>query len=455
MTGAAPTQRRTLARTLTRRLLWIAGVVTLANVAFVAAQYSRDTEGLQIEVVGREMARLEAALLAAPPGAPAIGAEAAGLYRDHPDAYAYALLDASGRIIEAANPALIPAEARDTGMFADDWLSRRPGPDGPVLIASHVAPLEAEPARIVFVMADDPAGLMREALLREFATHIWLPLLPIALLLIGASALMIRSGLAPLSRAAAWARTVRPGDPPPAFALDGQPAEVADLAEAVGRMAERLNAALDAEKRRAAEAAHALRTPLAVLIARLDAHAPGAERDQLAADLAAMQRMVTQLLASSRAAALVPSDTAAVDLAPLAEAVVAGLAPMAVARGVELGLEVAEGGVRVNGVAGAVELALANLVENAILHGGRRVEVEVGPGPSLTVRDDGPGFPTEVGARAFEPFWRGPNAPEGGAGLGLAIVERVQRAHGGGVDVRLRPEGGSELRITYRPAQPA
>jgi two-component system OmpR family sensor kinase len=168
-----------------------------------------------------------------------------------------------------------------------------------------------------------------------------------------------------------------------------------------------------------------------------------------------MQRMVTQLLASARADAMTPSETASLDLGPLAEGVVAGLAPMAVARGVELGLEVGDDAAPAKGVAGAVELALANLVENAILHGGRRVDVEVGPGPSLAVRDDGPGFPTEVGARAFEPFWRGPGAPAGGAGLGLAIVDRVQRAHGGRVEARRLPDGGSELRLTYRPAQPA
>jgi two-component system OmpR family sensor kinase len=107
-----------------------------------------------------------------------------------------------------------------------------------------------------------------------------------AVLLIGAGALVIRRELASVARAAAWARALRPGSgsQPPAGPV---PAEVADLIGATQRALGRLAAALAAETRHAAEAAHALRTPDAVLTARLDALPPGQTTDKLRADLAA------------------------------------------------------------------------------------------------------------------------------------------------------------------------
>jgi signal transduction histidine kinase len=104
------------------------------------------------------------------------------------------------------------------------------------------------------------------------------------------------------------------------------------------------------------------------------------------------------------------------------------------------------------GEARAIGLALGNLVENAIMHGSRAVSVRAGPGPTLTVEDDGPGLPPGDRDRLFEPFRRGASAPPGGAGLGLAIVARVQRAHGGAVEAGDAPEGGARFRLSYRPA---
>jgi two-component system OmpR family sensor kinase len=105
----------------------------------------------------------------------------------------------------------------------------------------------------------------------------------------------------------------------------------------------------------------------------------------------------------------------------------------------------------VTGSADAIGLALTNLIENAIHHAGGRIEVTVGPGPVLAVRDFGPGLPEPAGA-LFEPFKRGTGASRGGAGLGLAIVARIQRAHGGAVEASVPPGGGTLFRLTYRAA---
>jgi two-component system, OmpR family, sensor kinase len=438
----------TLASILTRRLAWLATAVVLVNAIAVAAYYGSDREALEEEAIEREMARLEAALEGSPPR---IDERARSLFEAYPANYAFALLDPSGAVIDVSNPALIPAPATETGIFADDWVTRLVTPAGPVIVAAHKVGAQEEGLRLVLVMVGDPAGLRLRAMVAEFAGHIWLPILPVALLLIGANAFMIRRGLGPVATAAEWARSVRPGAPAPAAPTGRLPAEIADLVDATQRSLARLNDALAGEKRRAAEAAHALRTPVAVLVARLDALPPGETTDRLRADLAALSRTVRQVLASSRAEALDVADTARVDLGRVAERVVAGLASFAYQKGIDLSLDLPAAPVVAIADPDGVEVALSNIVENAILHGGRGpIEITVGPGPVVRVRDHGPGFPPGARASLFEPFWRGDGAAPGGAGLGLAIVERLQRAQGGAVEARSPEGGGAEFVLSFR-----
>jgi two-component system, OmpR family, phosphate regulon sensor histidine kinase PhoR len=99
---------------------------------------------------------------------------------------------------------------------------------------------------------------------------------------------------------------------------------------------------------------------------------------------------------------------------------------------------------------------LANLIDNAIKYGRERGKVSVGGRVldrmrvELTVRDDGPGIPTEAKARIFERFYRVDKArtrEQGGTGLGLAIVKNVVQAHGGEVRVESAPDRGTTFFI--------
>lgn len=443
----APTQP--LAQVLTHRLAWIALAVVVVNAIAIAAYYGSDRQALEAEAIEREMGRLEAALDDA---TLRIGEDARELYAAHPSAYGFALIDQAGVVLDAANAHLIPAQATATGIFADDWVTRLPTPDGPAVIAAHKLEAREDRLRLVFVMINDPARLLLDALVAEFVGHIWLPILPIALLLIGANAFMIRRELAPVASAAAWARSVTPGTPsapPPGGRL---PAEIAVLVDATQRSLDRLNSALAAEKRHAAEVAHGLRTPLAVLVARLDALPPGETTERLRVDLAALSRTVRQVLASAQADALEVAASSRADLARIAESVTAALAPFAYDKGVELSVSLAAESVSANADPDGVEVALANVVENAIIHGGPgAVEITVGPGATVRVRDYGPGVATGARSQLFEPFWRGDAAPPGGAGLGLAIVERLQRAQGGAVEAVSPAGGGAEFLLSFRP----
>jgi two-component system OmpR family sensor kinase len=419
-------------------------MVFVVNSVAVGVYYGSDRRALEAEVVAGQVERLQADLEGAslPEGAPA-----RTLYAEHPEAYAFALVDRGGVVLDAMNPPLIPHGATD--LYADDWISRLDRPGAPLLVAGHEFAGREDGLRMVFVMASDPASLLWRAYLDEFYEHVWLPILPLVLLLIGANTFLIRRGLAPISAAAAWARALRPGapTPPPDTRV---PEEIADLVDATQRSVARLVQALDAEKRHAAEAAHALRTPVAVLVARVDALPPGETTDRLRADLLTLSRTVQQVLASSRVDVLSPAEETCLDLRTPAEAVTAALAPFAYERGIGLALETPEVPVMAQAHAEGVDLALTNLVENAILHGGAGpVEITVGPGPVVTVRDRGPGLPEGADGRLFDPFWRGPGAAPGGAGLGLAIVDRIQRAQGGTVEARNAPGGGAEFMLGW------
>lgn len=442
MSRIAPRSGHPLAKLLARRLVLIAGLVFVVNSVVVAVYYGSDRRTLEVEAVNDQVERVEDALEG---GMLPVDAPVRSLYHDHPEAYAFALVGRGGVVLDAMNPGLIPPGA--VGLYADDWITRLNLQDAPLVVAGHEFAERDDGLRMVFAMRGDPAHLYRRAFLDAFYEHVWLPILPLVLLLIGANTFLIRRGLEPISDVAAWARELKPGTPtpPPEARL---PEEIADLVDATQRSVERLALALEMEKRRTAEAAHALRTPVAVLVARVDALPSGETTDRLRADLAALSRTVQQVLTSSRAEAL--GGRRPTDLRKPVETVATALAPFAYERGVDLALDLSAVPVMAVADAEGVEVALTNLVENAVLHGRPGpVEITVGPAPVVIVRDHGPGLPEGAEGRLFNPFWRGPEAVPGGAGLGLAIVERVQRAQGGSVEARNAPAGGAEFVLRW------
>lgn len=440
--SAAP---RSLASRLSIRLFVIAAAALAVNMLAVGLNYGFDRRAMEVEVVEHRLGLL---MDAVDPVSGRVEASARGLYEAHPEAYAFVVADVDGQVLDAANPGFVPRRAFEEGAFADDWLAHRAS----LLIGSRKALLGGRELRLVFVMREDPAHLLQRALLAEFVGHIWLPIVPVVVLLIAVNAVLIRRGLAPVTAAARWARGVRPGQPPSPLPAGDLPSEIVDLVDATRRSLDRLNDALAAEKRRAAEAAHALRTPVAVLAARLDALPPGVATDQLRADVAALSRTVRQVLASASADALQVDESLRVDLGAVASRVAAALAAFAASRDVELALELPADPIIVAANTDALELALHNLVENAIVHGGPGVvDLTVGPGPEVRVRDRGPGIPPGAGRSLFQPFWRGADAAPGGAGLGLAIVERLQRAQSGEVQIEAPADGGAAFRLRFRP----
>ncbi|MZD06235.1 HAMP domain-containing protein [Streptomyces sp. SID5785] len=273
--------------------------------------------------------------------------------------------------------------------------------------------------------------------------------------------------LAPLHRITDAARTAGTGALSTRIRMSGRQDEFRELADAFDAMLGQLESHVGEQRRFAANASHELRTPLAVSQALLDVarRDPGQDRDEV---LARLQRVNTRAIDLTEALLLLSRSDRGhvvrerVDLSLVAEEAAETLLPLAERRGAALD---------VTGQAawtdGSPELLLrmvTNLVQNAVVHNlptGGTVTVRTaqhGDTSELTVENTGSQVPPELVPTLTEPFQRGAERvrtdEHAGAGLGLAIVHSVVRAHDGTLDLAARPAGG--LRVTVRlPGRPA
>jgi two-component system, OmpR family, sensor histidine kinase TctE len=167
-----------------------------------------------------------------------------------------------------------------------------------------------------------------------------------------------------------------------------------------------------------------------------------------------MNRLVEQLLCVARLDSVALDVSSSVDLRELAEEVVGSMAHLAVSAGRTIALTGANQPVLVTGNAAAIDDALRNLIENALAHTapGTEVVVEVGPEGTISVQDSGPGVSAEDRPHIFERFWRGKGVRTNGAGLGLAIVMEIIRAHGASITVSDRLPRGARFDLRFRTA---
>lgn len=153
---------------------------------------------------------------------------------------------------------------------------------------------------------------------------------------------------------------------------------------------------------------------------------------------------------------------ARVELRPLIEEALASCRFLIEEQGVSVEAELGASLPAVDADPAALRAALRNVIQNAAKYGGGwlRVSAEAkGAAAEIRVEDRGPGIAAADRAHIFEPFYRGENAAAGqapGSGLGLSIVKDVIEAHGGRVEVRARPEGGScfTLRLPTAAGEP-
>ncbi len=308
---------------------------------------------------------------------------------------------------------------------------------------------------------------MRDELAGEIALATVLPNavgIPVMALLIW---LLLGRGLRPLSALRSAIARRSGGNLSPVH-VSPSSVELEPMVDELNDLLARLGESFERERRFTADAAHELRTPLAVLrIHAENALAAGADDERRTAlemllrgvDRAA--RLVEQMLTLARIEPeAAPRTFMPLRLDALVREELAALAPVAARRGQEFDFSPA-GACMVRGDRALLGILVRNLVDNALrysppdslvhlaLRAGARGEVE------LAVEDEGPGVPAELAERVFERFYRAESGRGDGAGLGLAIVRRIVDLHGGTVEARSRSAGRRGVFIVRLPAAPS
>lgn len=257
--------------------------------------------------------------------------------------------------------------------------------------------------------------------------------------------------LAPLNRMARRAlELAQAPDPKARLPEPGSWDEVGRLARAQNLLLAALERVLEGERQFVRYAAHELRTPLSVLLGRLEQalEMAGSQRKPLEKALEAalhLKALTERLFLLVRAEAPVAREE--VDLTGIVLEAIEGLV---LAKKVELDLPNA---LPYRGDPVLLQALVRNLLENALRHARARVAIHLRPGPCILVEDDGPGIPKERREEVFRPFFR--LGPGGGSGLGLALVRRVAEAHGGFARVEESPWGGARFRVYLGPREGA
>lgn len=348
------------------------------------------------------------------------------------------VIDAQGRVRAASVgtdrlvPVLRPdelAQVRDGARLVVS--GSRIGRDGPLRVVGVPAGPAGDPQTVVVAVDFGGARSGTRVLLVGLAVGA-----PLLLITVGAAMWMVTGrALRPVEELRRGAASLRgPGRLPVPVAQD----EIRRLAETLNDMLTRLDAAGARQRAFVSDAAHELRSPLASartqleVAAVVDAGTPAGElATDVLLDVERLSRLVDDLLLLARTDEAPRRPREPVDLVPLATDVVGRYAAARVA----VTLDPREGEYVVRAEPGAVRRVLTNLVDNAVRHAASTVRVSVGPGV-LTVADDGPGIPEADRERVFDRFTRldaGRGRDQGGAGLGLAIVQQLVTALGGSV----------------------
>jgi two-component system sensor histidine kinase QseC len=269
----------------------------------------------------------------------------------------------------------------------------------------------------------------------------------------------VRRALKPLDDLAADVASRSPENLRP-LARNAAPLEAQPLVSALNRLFGRLDDTLANERRFTADAAHELRTPLAVVriqaqVAQLSRHADdrqhALQQILLGADRAT--RVLEQLLRLARLDPLAGlPHPAEVDLLELARTVVADTRQSADSR--DLQLQSSGSPLRVRGDTELLQIVLRNLLDNALRYtpAGSKVTVFARRHNGeclLGVADDGPGVPPAELPRLVERFYRGRETSAEGSGLGLAIAQRIAELHDARFEMENLSAGGFEVRLRW------
>lgn len=238
--------------------------------------------------------------------------------------------------------------------------------------------------------------------------------------------------LKPLRKISESAAAISPRSLHARLQTDAVPLEISPLVDSFNRALERLEHGYRLQQEFIANAAHELKTPLALIRAQIELSDDGKEtRKALLSDVEYMSRQVQQLLLLAEASEVQNYNFADVQVQEVADEAISYLQRMAEAANVHLATSTLTDGVIWKADRGALFTLLKNLLENAIQHAPIETSVcVVIKGKTVTVRDFGPGVDVTHLPLLFERFWRAAHRQDHGAGLGLSICQEIALAHG-------------------------
>jgi signal transduction histidine kinase len=447
-------------RSIVSRILWLHMIVVgSALVLMPLALYQllvTETDNLHRQAMREQADRIGGLLAIGPSGSLTLDLpeEMRDVFSEAYGRYVYAILDASGQVLFSSRKRRAPIFPQDTRLLTPADLSTREGGDAldgvsiPRDIAGRTVWIEvAENLSHRDVLIDDVVA-------NFFQSVAWITL-PILVIVLGIDVEIVRRAFRPVLQASRQASEIGPRRTDIRLQASGIHDEIRSLVVAVNEALDRLEYGLRIQKEFAADAAHELRTPLAILRTRIDTLADRHVSELLREDVEAMSRTVTQLLEMAELETLHVDPADKADLHALCAEVVEMIAPWAIAQDKTIALVGADRPVWVKGHAEMIARAVRNLVENAIKHtpAGGSVDVVVEDDGTVRVRDEGPGIGESDRELLFQRFWRRDRKRPGSAGLGLSIVRRIVEAHDGRIEVANLGGGGAEFSLHFAPTR--
>ena len=358
------------------------------------------------------------------------------LYSEDYGRYQYDIRDVEGRLLFSSH--------RKTGAAAvsSETISG----------ASVSRTIDNKPVRIRVAEDLSHRDVIIDDIVANFFRRVGWITIPILLILLATDIIIFRRAIAPLLKASQEATNISPARTDIRLPTEQIPREILPLVTAVNQALDRLEAGFHVQRQFTADAAHQLRTPLAILRTRIETLGESAAKEALHADIEGMSRIVAQLLEIAELDTLVldPGETA--DLRAVCTEVVGSIAPFALAQHKDIALKGTDEPVYIHGNSEMLQRAIFNLAENAIKFTATdtSVDVEVRDDGSVQVRDCGPGIAEGERELIFQRFWRGDRRRTDGAGLGLSIVRGVAEDHAATVAVENLPDGGAQFTLRFQ-----
>jgi signal transduction histidine kinase len=290
--------------------------------------------------------------------------------------YGFAILTQSGEV-------LFSSREHDEPLFRSDPRRDRPSyferDVGEARLFGASVPIEVGSATLWVQISQDQAhrDVLIDDIVAEFLPHVAWVVIPILAVLLGIDLLIFGRTLRPLEAASTLAQQIGPTRTDLRLPEARMPADVLPLVRAVNQALDRLERGYITQREFVADAAHELRTPLAILRAQLEALRDQHAVPELIDDIDNMTRIVNQLIDVAEADTLTIAEGDVADLRSVCAEVASFMAPIAVASGKSIAVTGAPDPVWVQGNAAALFQAIRNLVENAIIHTASGTTVEI------------------------------------------------------------------------------